>query len=85
MEEAALSEKLNTEALSAAVAGFLACQVLTVRFLVQEGIVDKDRLIAYLETALQELAPGIEDQRALFALNQLLASLRAPNTDVGLQ
>ena len=80
-----MSEKINAEALSAAVAGFLACQVLTMRFLVKEGIVDKDRLIAYLEGALQELTPGIEDPRALFALNQLLASLRAPNADVGLQ
>ena len=80
-----MSEKINPEALSAAVAGFLACQVLTVRFLVQEGIVDKDRLIGYLEGALQEISPGIEDPRALYALHQLLASLRAPNVDVGLQ
>src|SRR6266849_3663927 len=84
-QETPVAEKINAEALSAAVAGFLACQVLTVRFLVQEGIVDKDRFIGYLEGALQELAPGIDDPRALYALHQLLASLRSPNPDVGLQ
>ena len=56
-----MEKELNTEALSAAIAGFLACHVLTCRFLVQEGVVDQARFTAYLETAMTEMAPGIED------------------------
>jgi hypothetical protein len=41
-------------------------------------VVDRDRFTAYLETAMAEMAPGIEDQRALFGLRQLIAALRAP-------
>ena len=33
--------------------------------LVQEGVVDKDRFTAYLETAMAEMAPGIEDKRTV--------------------
>src|SRR5262249_1089428 len=73
------------QAVSAAIAGFLACHVLTCRFLVQEGVVDKDRFTAYLETAMEEMAPGIEDQRALFGLRQLIAALRAPLPSTPLQ
>jgi hypothetical protein len=73
-------ENINREALSAAIAGFLACHVLTCRFLVQEGVVDQERFTAYLETALTEMAPGIEDQRTLFSLRQLIQALRAPLT-----
>ena len=73
-----MDEKSNTQALSAAIAGFLACHVLTCRFLVQEGILDKDRFTAYLEAALAEMATGIDDQRSLFSLRHLIEALRAP-------
>jgi hypothetical protein len=73
-----VEKEVNTEALSAAIAGFLACHVLTCRFLVQEGVVDQDRFTAYLETAMAEMAPGIEDKRTLFSLRQLIQALRAP-------
>ena len=73
-----MEKELNTEALSAAIAGFLACHVLTCRFLVHEGIVDKDRFTAYLETAIAEMSPGIEDQRTLFGLRQIIQALRTP-------
>jgi hypothetical protein len=73
-----VEREFNREALSAAIAGFLACHVLTCRFLVQEGVVDQARFSAYLETALAEMAPGIEDQRTLFSLRQLIQALRAP-------
>jgi len=84
MEECVEKEG-DTQALSAAIAGFLACHVLTCRFLVHEGVVDKDRFTAYLETAMAEMAPGIEDQRALFGLRQLIAALRAPLTSPPMQ
>jgi hypothetical protein len=77
MEEI-MEKEINTEALSAAVAGFLACHVLTCRFLVQEGLVDRDRFVDYLETAMAEMAPGIEDKRALFGVGQLIQALRTP-------
>ena len=73
-----MEKEVNREALSAAIAGFLACHVLTCRFLVQEGIVDQARFSAYLETALTEMTPGIEDQRTLFSLRQLIQALRTP-------
>ena len=73
------------QALSAAIAGFLACHILTCRFLVQEGVVDKDRFSEYLETAMTEMATGIEDQRALFSLRQLISALRAPPTSQPVQ
>jgi hypothetical protein len=76
--EVALQNEINAEAWSAALAGFLACHVLTCRFLVQEGVVDKDRFVSYLETAMAQMSPGIEDQRSLFGLSQLITALRTP-------
>jgi hypothetical protein len=80
-----VEKDIDMQAVSAAIAGFLACHVLTCRFLVQEGVVDKDRFTAYLESAMAEMAPGIEDQRALFGLRQLIAALRAPLTSPPMQ
>jgi hypothetical protein len=71
-----VDEKLGEEGLAAAIAGFLACQVFSLRFLVKEGVVDGDRLITFLESALEEMRPGIEDQRSLFALTRVIAALR---------
>jgi hypothetical protein len=78
-------KQVDVEALSAAIAGFLACHVLTCRFLVQEGMIDKDRFIAFLETAMAEMSPGLEDQRSLFGLSQLIKALRSPPTAMDLQ
>jgi hypothetical protein len=80
-----VEKDIDMQAVSAAIAGFLACHVLTCRFLVQEGVVDKDRFTAYLESAMAEMAPGIEDPRALFGLRQLIAALRAPLTSAPIQ
>ena len=73
-----MDKEIDTQALSAAIAGFLACHVLTCRFLAQEGVIDKDRFTAYLETAMTEMGPGIEDKRTLFGLGQLITALRTP-------
>jgi hypothetical protein len=78
-------KQVDVEALSAAIAGFLACHVLTCRFLVQEGVIDKDRFIAFLETAMTEMSPGLEDQRSLFGLSQLIKALRNPPSGKDLQ
>jgi len=80
-----VEKDIDMQALSAAIAGFLACHVLTCRFLVQEGVVDKDRFTAYLETAMTEMAPGIEDKRSLFSLRQLIQAVRAPLTSKAVQ
>jgi hypothetical protein len=80
-----VEKDIDMQTLSAAIAGFLACHVLTCRFLVQEGVVDKDRFAAYLETAMAEMAPGIEDKRTLFSLRQLIAALRALPTATPVQ
>jgi len=80
-----VEKETDTQDLSAAVAGFLACHVLTCRFLVQEGVIDKDRFAAFLETAMAEMAPGIEDQRSLFSLRQLIQAVRAPLTSTAVQ
>jgi hypothetical protein len=82
---AAAKPTLDTEAMTATIAGFLACHVLTLRFLAQEGIVNRERLIAFLETAVEGMTPGIADQRSLFVLNQVLNSLRQPMAETGLQ
>jgi hypothetical protein len=84
-KQPAKSQALDTEALSAAIAGFLACHVLTLRFLAQEGVVDKDRLMEFMQTAMEEMRPGLADQRTLFALNQVVNALRTPAADAGLQ
>jgi len=73
-----VEKKVDVEALSAAIAGFLACHVLTCRFLAQEGVIDRDRFVAFLEEAMTEMGPGLEDQRSLFGLNQLIKALRTP-------
>ena len=83
--ENAVEKEIDMQALSAAIAGFLACHILTCRFMVQEGIVDKDRFTSYLETAMAEMAPGIEDKRTLFSLQQLINALRAPLTSPPIQ
>ena len=80
-----MDKDIDMQALSAAIAGFLACHILTCRFLVQEGVVDGDRFSAYLEAAMQEMSPGIEDQRALFSLRQLIQALRAPRASQPVQ
>ena len=72
------TKNINTRGLVGRHCGFLACHVLTCRFLVQEGMIDQHRFSAYLETAMAEMAPGIEDQRTLFSLRQLIDALRAP-------
>jgi hypothetical protein len=72
--------KVDVEALSAAIAGFLACHVLTCKFLVQEGVIDRDRFVAYLESAMSEMSPGLQDQRSLFSLSQLVNALRTPGS-----
>jgi hypothetical protein len=77
--ENAVDDEIDPKALSAAIAGFLACHVLTCRFLVQEGIIDKERFATYLETAMAEMAPGLEDPRTLFGVRQLINALRAPS------
>ena len=76
--EAKAEPRIDAETMSAAIAGFLACHVLTCRFLVQEGIVDKDRFTAFLEDALTQMSPDIKDQRSLFGLQQIISSLRSP-------
>jgi hypothetical protein len=73
-----VDQEIDTKALSAAIAGFLACHILTCRFLVQEGVIDKDRFTGFLEMAMTEMAPGIEDKRTLFGLSQLITALRQP-------
>ena len=78
-------QALDTEALSAAIAGFLACHVLTLRFLVQEGVIDKDRLVGFLDGAMREMRPGLADQRSLFVLGQVLDSMRVRDTGSPLQ
>jgi hypothetical protein len=76
---------LDTEAMTATIAGFLACHVLTLRFLVQEGIVDRERALAFFATAMEEMRPGLADPRSLFVLNQVVNTLRKPAGEAGLQ
>jgi hypothetical protein len=83
--EKAVENKLDMQTLSAAIAGFLACHVLTCRFLAQEGVIDQERFTAYLETAMAGMSPGLDDQRALFGLHQLINALRDTPPEQGLQ
>jgi hypothetical protein len=84
-EEDHMDEKLDSEALSAAIAGFLACHVLTLQFLIREGVIERERFIPFVENAMEEMRPGIADQRSLFVLSQIVKSLRAPGEHGGLQ
>jgi hypothetical protein len=74
-----MAKKLDNQAVSAAIAGFLACHVLTCRFLIAEGSIDKERFAAYLENAIAEMTPGMDDQRAMFAVTQLLNGYARPH------
>jgi hypothetical protein len=76
---------LDPEAMTAAIAGFLACHVLTLKFLTQEGIVDPERLVPFLQNAIEEMRPGLADPRSLFVLNQIVNTLRTPAASAGLQ
>ena len=80
-----VDKKVDVEALSAAIAGFLACHVLTCRFLVQEGVIDRDGFVAFLENAMAEMGPGLDDQRSLFGLGQLINALRGPTAAKDMQ
>ena len=70
-------KKPDSQGLSAAIAGFLATQVLMCRYLVQEGVIEREGFLAYLENALEEMAPGIDDKRSLVGLHQLINALRS--------
>ena len=83
--EAPAPKTLDAEAVSAAISGFLACHVLTLRFLVQEGVLDKDRLVAFLDGAAGAMRPGLADPRSLFALTQVIEALRQPEGGPPLQ
>jgi hypothetical protein len=76
---------LDTEAMTATIAGFLACHVLTIRFLVQEGVVDRERALSFFQNAMEEMQPGIADPRSLFVLNQIVNALNRPAGETGLQ
>ena len=80
-----IDPKIDMQAMSAAIAGFLACHVLTCKFLVQEGVIDRDRFLAYLESAMAEMSTGLDDQRSLFGLSQLIKSLRATSPEQTVQ
>ena len=84
-DAATAKPELDTAAMTATIAGFLACHVLTLRFLIEEGIVNRERLIAYMDNAVEGMRPGLADPRSLFVLNQVLNSLRQPAPDAGLQ
>ena len=60
--ETALEKDIDMEALSAAVAGFLACHILTCRFLVQEGV--GERAIAAAAARAAELVSPDSDLHA---------------------
>lgn len=79
----AADKALDAQGLSAAIAGFMACQVLLCRFLAQEGVVDRDRLVRFLESALAEMQTGIDDPRALFGLQQLIHGMQGPAGGAG--
>ena len=76
---------LDSAAITATIAGFLAAHVLTLRFLIEEGIVNRERLIAFLDNAVEGMRPGLADPRSLFVLNQVLNSLRQPAPETGIQ
>ncbi len=78
-------QKIDMQGMSAAIAGFLACHVLTCKFLVQEGVLDRDRFVSYLEDAMAEMGPGLDDQRSLFGLSQLIKALRTQAPDQAMQ
>jgi hypothetical protein len=81
----AAKPELDAAAMTATTAGFLAAHVLTLRFLVDEGIVNRERLIAFLDSAMEGMRPGLADPRSLFVLNQMLNSLRQPASEAGMQ
>lgn len=80
-----MDSKLDADAMSAAMAGFLACHVLTLQYLVREKAIDRDKFLSFLEGAIAEMKPGLADQRSLFPLDQLMRSLRSAGDDTSLQ
>jgi hypothetical protein len=80
-----MTEKTESQAIPAAMAGFLACHVLTCRFLMQEGIIDQGKFIAFLRTAAEGMRAGLEDERSLLPVNRFIDSLQATPSDGPLQ
>jgi hypothetical protein len=79
------AETIDMQAMSAAIAGFLACHVLTCKFLVQEGVIDRERFLAFLEGAMSEMSTGLDDPRSLFGLSQMIKALRTAPSDAPMQ
>jgi len=80
-----MGDNLESAALSAKIAGFLACHVLTLQFLIKENVIERDRFIAFVERALDEMRPDIADPHSLFVVTQMIKSLRIPGETTGLQ
>ena len=53
-----MAQDMDLEALTAALAGFLASQVLTLRFLAQEGIADQRSLVVLNQVINSLRAPA---------------------------
>jgi hypothetical protein len=73
-----MAEKADSQAIPAAMAGFLACHVLTCRFLIQEGVIDGAKFIAFLRSAAEGMRSGLEDERSLLPVSRFIDSLEAP-------
>ncbi len=80
-----MAADLDAPAVGALLAGTIASQVALCTFLIGEGALDRDRLLAHLETTLERLRPGVNDARALLPLQQLIAGLRSEEIPTALQ
>jgi hypothetical protein len=56
--------------------GMIASQVALSKFLINEGVISQDTLVAYLEKTVAPLTPGAKDVRSLMPLRNLIAGIQ---------
>jgi hypothetical protein len=66
----------ETNTMAALMTGMIASQVALSKFLINEGVISQDALVAYLEKTVATLTPGAKDVRSLMPLRNLIAGVQ---------
>ena len=66
----------ETNTMAALMTGMIASQVALSKFLINEGVISQDALVAYLEKTVATLTPAAKDVRSLMPLRNLIAGIQ---------
>jgi hypothetical protein len=76
-------DEANT--MAAIIAGMIASQVALSKFLIAEGVISQDALVAYLEKTVATLTPGVTDARSLMPLRNLISGIQMEQPTTAVQ